>query len=67
MTDDLKLYVMRGCGYCEDVRVAIRDLGLEIEERDITRSREDHDALLAARGGWVKVRSSGFPWHPNSS
>ena len=27
MTEDLALYVMNGCGYCEDVRQAIRDLG----------------------------------------
>ena len=29
-TEDLALYVYAGCGYCEDVRVAIRDLGLTI-------------------------------------
>lgn len=49
-TDDLALYVYAGCGYCEDVRVAIRDLGLTIEERDIYRDPQNMQALVAARG-----------------
>ncbi|MCA9611076.1 MAG: glutathione S-transferase N-terminal domain-containing protein [Myxococcales bacterium] len=49
-TESLRLYLMRGCPYCEDVRAAIRDLGIEIEERDIYGAREDMEALVAARG-----------------
>lgn len=47
--NDLALYVIDGCGYCEDVRVALRNLGLEIEERNIRQNPEHHRALLAAR------------------
>lgn len=31
---DLSLYVGFGCGYCEDVRVEARALGLDLEEHD---------------------------------
>lgn len=50
VTEDLALYVMNGCGYCEDVREAIRDLGLEIEERNIYADPEHLRALVEARG-----------------
>lgn len=49
-TEDLALYAYPSCGYCEDVRVAIRELGLEIEERDVRKSPEHLQALVAARG-----------------
>ena len=50
VTDRLALYVMNGCGYCEDVRAAVRDLGLAIEERDIYADPAHRQALVAARG-----------------
>jgi len=46
---DLVLYVLPGCGYCEDVRVALRDLDVEVEERSVTEPAH-REALLAARG-----------------
>ena len=61
--NDLSLYVMRGCGYCQDVRVAIQALGLEIEERDVRQDPEHRRALLAARGrGTVPVLRIGDTW-----
>jgi len=48
--DDLSLYVLEGCGYCERVRDAARDLGLELEERDIREEPAHRAALVEARG-----------------
>jgi len=48
-SSDLILYVLPGCGYCEDVRVALRDLGVEVPERSVSEP-EHRDALVAARG-----------------
>ena len=50
MTEELALYVMRGCGYCEDVRAAARALGITLEERDVRSEPAHMAALLAARG-----------------
>ena len=47
---DLALYVTRGCGYCERVLRAIRDLGIEVELRDIDLYPEHRKALVEARG-----------------
>lgn len=66
--NDLALYVYAGCGYCEDVRAALRDLGVEVEERDIRREPEHRRALLSARGrGTVPVlRIAEDTWIPES-
>ncbi len=47
--EDLALYVIDRCGYCDDVRDAARELGLELEERDLA-DLEHRRALIAARG-----------------
>ena len=67
-TEDLALYVYAGCGYCEDVRVAIRDLGLTIEERDIYRDPANMQALVAARGRRTVpvLRIGEATWMPES-
>jgi len=48
--DDLSLYVGLGCGYCEDVRVEARALGLDLEERDAWADPRSSAELTAARG-----------------
>lgn len=54
--EDLALYVGAGCGYCEDVRVEARALGLEIVERDAWTDPEHRRDLQEARGrGTVPV------------
>lgn len=50
MSDTLALYVRPGCGYCEDVRGALRSLELQVEERDVFEDSEHMAALMAARG-----------------
>jgi glutaredoxin len=47
---DLALYVMRGCGYCADVREAATELGVVLEERDTSADAEHLRELMAARG-----------------
>jgi glutathione S-transferase len=47
----LALYRFDGCPWCERVRAAIDDLGIEVEERDTRAPDSDHgDVLDAARG-----------------
>jgi len=48
--DKLSLYQYESCYYCRKVRGALRDLGLEIEIRDIHRERRWLDELVEARG-----------------
>lgn len=48
--EDLSLYLFEGCGYCELVRAAARDLDLELEERDIHAAPERRAELVEARG-----------------
>jgi len=48
--DDLALYVGFGCGYCEDVRIAARALGLDLEERDAWGDPRRAAELTVARG-----------------
>lgn len=50
MADPLALYVRPGCGYCEDVRDALRALDMQVEERDVAQDAEHLAALMAARG-----------------
>lgn len=49
-TDDLALYVGRGCGYCADVLDVLRELDVELEERDAWIDPTHRTELLAARG-----------------
>ena len=46
----LALYVTPLCGFCHYVMSAIRQLGLEVEIRDITANRDYLVALYHARG-----------------
>ncbi len=46
----LALYKFEGCPFCERVRAAIDDLGLEVEERDVHRSPERARELQEAVG-----------------
>jgi len=46
----LSLYMFEGCPYCERVRVAIRDLDLPIEERDIRAEPAHASTLIEALG-----------------
>lgn len=50
MTDDLSLYLYDGCPFCERVRRAVRELGIELEERNIFHDPEHMTALMEARG-----------------
>lgn len=49
-TQTLALYHFAGCPYCTRVRRALRQLGLEVEMRDIATERVHHDALMAGGG-----------------
>ncbi|GAB5550367.1 MAG: hypothetical protein SangKO_101270 [Sandaracinaceae bacterium] len=49
-TDDLQLFVMPGCGWCQDVRDAADGLGVKLEERDVRADPEAFAALREARG-----------------
>ena len=52
----LSLYLFEGCPWCERVRVAVKDLGLEVEERNIRRDATHAEALHKAMGrGTVPV------------
>ncbi|MEO0424711.1 MAG: glutathione S-transferase N-terminal domain-containing protein [Pseudomonadota bacterium] len=58
MTDQtrLSLYWFRGCPWCERVRAAIADLGLEVDERNIREHAEHAAAMHEATGrGTVPV------------
>ncbi len=46
----LALYHYRACGYCARVRYVIEQLGLDLELRDIRRSREHFTALVSGGG-----------------
>jgi len=50
VTEGLTLYVARGCTYCDTVRAAARDLGVELPERDVSRDAAAREALHAATG-----------------
>jgi len=67
LAPDLTLYVLEGCGYCEDVRVALRDLGVQVEERSV-RVAEHREALVAARGRKTTpvLRIGDDRWMPES-
>ena len=49
-TDHLSLYQFDGCPWCERVRIAIDDLGLEVEQRDVRRDGAHAEALQRAIG-----------------
>jgi glutaredoxin len=46
----LALYLTPYCPYCVRVRRAIDELGVEVEERDISKERRFRDELVRARG-----------------
>lgn len=48
--DDLVLYVMGGCGYCDDVQRAARRLGVSLATRDVRSDARHGQTLLRARG-----------------
>lgn len=55
-TPRLSLYWFRGCPWCERVRAAITDLGLEVDERNIREHSEHAAAMREATGrGTVPV------------
>ena len=68
----LALYHFARCPYCVYVRDAIKDLGIEIEERDILQDREAEAELQAARGRTtvpvLRIEEDGKPahWMPES-
>lgn len=66
--NDLALYVTDGCGYCRRVLQTIRELGVEVEVRDLNEDPEHRRALLEARGrGTVPVLRIGRDvWLPES-
>lgn len=49
-TPRLSLYMFEGCAFCERVRIALDDLGLAIEERDVRAEPAHADALIVALG-----------------
>lgn len=68
----LSLYHFRGCPYCNRVRVAIEDLGLDVEELDIRQQPEHGKDLQEAMGrGTVPVLRTGSgndsQWLPESA
>lgn len=70
---DLTLYHFAGCPYCGRVQRALRNLGLEIAQRDIHQDPEARQALEAAMGrGTVPVlqiseAEGGARWLPESA
>ncbi|MEN0062108.1 MAG: glutathione S-transferase N-terminal domain-containing protein [Myxococcota bacterium] len=50
MSPRLSLYMFEGCAFCQRVRIALDDLGLSIEERDIRAVPEHATALVEALG-----------------
>ncbi|MBX2799865.1 MAG: glutathione S-transferase N-terminal domain-containing protein [Myxococcales bacterium] len=71
-TPKLALYLFEGCPYCERVRAAVRDLQLQVEERDVRRDAAHATDLQAATGrGTVPVlrieEGSDTRWLPESA
>ncbi len=53
---DLALYLFDGCPYCERVRGTLRELGVDVEERNIHREPTFREELVEQRGrGTVPV------------
>lgn len=46
----LSLYKFAGCPYCSRVEMAVKDLGLDIEQRDVRQSADHAKALKEATG-----------------
>ena len=70
--EDLELYVMEGCGWCQDVRDAAARLEVQLAERDVRRDPEALAALREARGrSTVPVlriaRGDDVEWMPESA
>ena len=47
---NLALYVLDGCGYCGNVLRTIRELGIDVELRNLRDDPEHGRALVEARG-----------------
>ena len=68
----LSLYKFDGCPWCERVRAAVADLGLEVEERDVREDPGHAAALQSAMGrGTVPVlridQAGETRWLPESA
>lgn len=56
MEAGLSLYCAPGCGACQNVKLALAELGIAVEERDVRRDGAHYTTLLEARGrGTVPV------------
>lgn len=70
--DKLSLYHYLGCPYCSMVSSAIGGLGLQVESRDIMKSSEYREQLIAARGRAtvpvlrIDSPDGGVRWMPES-
>jgi glutaredoxin len=70
--DRLALYTSPGCPFCWRVTDAIDRLGLDVEVRDVTISRERRDELVQARGRatvpvlWIQSPDGSVRWMPES-
>lgn len=69
--EKLILYYFNSCPFCQMVLFTIKRLGVEVEYRDISKNREYHEELIAARGrGTVPVlrciSESQDRWMPES-
>ena len=67
----LVLYVTPFCGFCRYVQSAIRQLGLEVEIRNVAADREALEGLFNARGRTtvpvLRITSEeGEQWMPES-
>lgn len=56
MEEGLSLYAADGCAACQNVKLALAELGVEVEYRDVRREATRHSELVEARGrGTVPV------------
>lgn len=70
--DDLALYHYDACPFCQRVRFALSQLGVEVELRDIRKDPEHLRALVEARGSRtvpvLRIRGAeGDEWMPESA
>ncbi len=70
--DQLALYYMPTCPFCQRVMKAIARLGLDVEMRNVIDDPERRDELIQARGRatvpvlWIKSPDGGVRWMPES-
>ncbi|MEM6995413.1 MAG: glutaredoxin [Myxococcota bacterium] len=71
--DDLTLYHYASCGFCRRVFFTLRDLGIDIADKDILRDPVARQELMAARGRTtvpvLRIRRDDGPdqWLPESA